>query len=222
MAEKKRGKIGSGSGNGSGSSNLVIKELRNLCVPMDSVKPHPKNPRVNDEAAVKLAELIKAHGFRVPIVIDAQGVIRAGHTRYKAMRILEAKEIPAVRQEFLSEAAARAFAIADNKSSEWSEWDNSVLFELMNSEELRPLASMTGFTDEGLASLIKLPTERIDDKFDDLEPGDISTGSELYVMVIITPQSVYDASLKERLMAICKEFGADFRVRTIKKKGSKS
>ena len=51
---------------------------------LDEIRPYEKNPRRNDEAVDKVAESIKEFGFKVPIVIDKDGVIIAGHTRYKA------------------------------------------------------------------------------------------------------------------------------------------
>lgn len=51
---------------------------------LDEIRPYEKNPRRNDDAVDKVAESIKEFGFKVPIVIDKDGVIIAGHTRYKA------------------------------------------------------------------------------------------------------------------------------------------
>ena len=55
---------------------------------LGELSPYENNPRVNDEAVDAVAASIKEFGFKVPIVIDAQGVIVAGHTRYRAAKKL--------------------------------------------------------------------------------------------------------------------------------------
>ena len=53
-------------------------------IEINKIKPYEKNPRKNDEAVKYVAESIKEFGFKVPIVIDKNNIIIAGHTRYKA------------------------------------------------------------------------------------------------------------------------------------------
>lgn len=53
---------------------------------LDEIKPYDNNPRKNDEAVKYVANSIKEFGFKVPIVIDKNNVIVAGHTRYKASK----------------------------------------------------------------------------------------------------------------------------------------
>ena len=55
---------------------------------LDEITPYENNPRDNDQAVDAVASSIKEFGFKVPIVIDAQGVIVAGHTRHKAAKKL--------------------------------------------------------------------------------------------------------------------------------------
>ena len=66
--------------------NLKIKDLQ----------PYEKNPRKNDGAVDYVANSIKEFGFKVPIVVDKDNVIVAGHTRYKAAKKLGLKEVPAI------------------------------------------------------------------------------------------------------------------------------
>lgn len=63
-------------------------------VKLSDIKPYEKNPRKNDEAVKYVAESIREFGFKVPIVIDKNNVIVAGHTRYKAAKKLKLKEVP--------------------------------------------------------------------------------------------------------------------------------
>ena len=97
---------------------------------LDEIKPYEKNPRNNKDAVKYVANSIKEFGFKVPIVIDSEGVIVAGHTRYKAAKKLKLDEVPCIVADDLTEDQIRAFRIADNKVSEIAEWD----FELLEGE----------------------------------------------------------------------------------------
>lgn len=96
---------------------------------LNEIKPYEKNPRKNDYAVKYVAESIKQFGFKVPIVIDTDGVIVAGHTRYKAAKKLKLKEVPCIVADDLNEEQVKAFRLADNKVSEAAEWDFDLLGE---------------------------------------------------------------------------------------------
>ena len=96
---------------------------------LSEIKPYEKNPRKNDEAVKYVAESIKQFGFMVPMVIDKDGVIVCGHTRYKAAKKLKLSKVPCVIAEDLNEEQIKAFRLADNKVSEAAEWDFDLLFE---------------------------------------------------------------------------------------------
>ena len=91
--------------------------------------PYEKNPRKNDEAVKYVAESIKQFGFKVPIVIDKNNVIVAGHTRYKASKKLGLKEVPCIVADDLTEEQIKAYRLADNKVAELAEWDIDLLGE---------------------------------------------------------------------------------------------
>lgn len=119
--------------------NIVNKKITDLI-------PYEKNPRKNDEAVKYVAESIKQFGFKVPIVIDKNNVIVAGHTRYKASKKLKLEEVPCIVADDLSEEQIKAYRLADNKVSEKAEWD----FDLLG-EELEDLfdfdMTLFGFDD---------------------------------------------------------------------------
>ena len=100
--------------------NIALKDL----------KPYENNPRKNDDAVKYVAESIKEFGFKVPIVIDKDNVIVAGHTRYKAAKKLGMTEIPCIIADDLTDEQIKAFRLADNKVAEKAEWD----FDLLNTE----------------------------------------------------------------------------------------
>lgn len=94
--------------------------------------PYSKNPRKNDDAVKYVMNSIKEFGFKVPIVIDKNNVIVAGHTRYKASKKLKLKEVPCIVADDLSEEQIKAFRLADNKVGEFAEWNFNLLDEELN------------------------------------------------------------------------------------------
>lgn len=96
---------------------------------IDELIPYENNPRLNDEAVEYVKNSIKEFGFKVPIVIDKNNVIIAGHTRIKASKELGIKDIPCIIADDLTEEQVKAFRLADNKVSEKSMWDYTKLDE---------------------------------------------------------------------------------------------
>ena len=66
-------------------------------LPIEAIKEYERNPRLNEDAVQPVADSISAFGFRVPVIVDADNVLVAGHTRLKAARQLDMTEVPAVR-----------------------------------------------------------------------------------------------------------------------------
>lgn len=96
---------------------------------IDKLIPYENNPRFNDDAVEYVVNSIKEFGFKVPIVIDKDGVIVAGHTRYKASIELGLDEVPCIIADDLSEEQVKAFRLADNKVSEKAQWNMELLEE---------------------------------------------------------------------------------------------
>lgn len=97
---------------------------------VDELIPYENNPRNNDKSVEYVANSIKEFGFKVPIVIDKNNVIVAGHTRLEACKRLGIKEVPCVVADDLTDEQVKAFRLADNKVSEFSKWD----FDLLTDE----------------------------------------------------------------------------------------
>ena len=103
----------------------------------DKLIPYVNNPRHNEDAVEKVMASIQEFGFKVPLVIDKNNVVVTGHTRLKAAKRLGIDEVPCVVADDLSDAQIKAFRIADNKVSEYAEWDEEALqVELEQLEEL--------------------------------------------------------------------------------------
>lgn len=103
-----------------GNMNIIYKGL-------EEIRPYANNPRNNDDAVEAVANSIKEFGFKVPIIIDKNGEIIAGHTRYKASMRLGLTEVPCIIADDLTDEQVKAFRIADNKVAEIATWDYELL-----------------------------------------------------------------------------------------------
>lgn len=99
---------------------------------LEELKPYENNPRNNDEAVEYVAKSIKEFGFKVPIIIDKNNEIVAGHTRYEASKQLGLKEVPCIIVDNLTEEQIKAYRLADNKVSEYANWDFDILSDELN------------------------------------------------------------------------------------------
>jgi ParB-like chromosome segregation protein Spo0J len=98
-------------------------ELRSI----DTIRPYEKNPRQNDDAVDAVAASLQQFGWRQPIVVDGEGVIICGHTRLKAAKKLGLSKVPVHVANDLSPEQVKALRIADNKTSDLSDWDYDIL-----------------------------------------------------------------------------------------------
>ena len=109
---------------------IMPSDMRIIYKPINELIPYKKNPRKNDEASEKLSKLIENRKFRIPILIDGKGTIIAGHTRLKALQRLNyTGEVACIMIEDMTDEEIRAFRLEDNRSQEWSEWDDLLLDE---------------------------------------------------------------------------------------------
>jgi DNA modification methylase len=145
--------------------------------PLDSIRPYEGNPRHNDDAVDAVAASIRAYGFRQPVVVDEDGVIIVGHTRFKAAQKLGLPTIPVHVAAGLSPAQAKAYRIADNQTATLSAWDDDKLpLELAALQAMNFNLELTGFSADELASLLApAGTEGLTDPDDVPEPPDEPT-----------------------------------------------
>lgn len=101
---------------------MIIQDIN-----VNSIKPYKNNPRKNDQAVAAVAESIRQFGFKVPLVIDKNNEIVAGHTRLKAALQLGIQTVPCLIADDLTEEQIKAFRLADNKTAELADWDFSLL-----------------------------------------------------------------------------------------------
>jgi len=100
--------------------------------PLASLQLDPRNPRTHSPRQIRqIARSIEAFGFNVPVLIDGQDQVIAGHGRVLACRQLGWTEVPTIRLSHLSSEQARAFMVADNRLSETSAWNERLLAETL-------------------------------------------------------------------------------------------
>jgi hypothetical protein len=123
--------------------------------PVDRVRPYDKNPRLNDDAVDAVARSIQEFGFRQPIVVDDDGVIIIGHTRFKAAKKLGIAEVPVHVARGLAPEKVKALRIADNKTAEIAEWNLELLpIELAELQGMDFDLGLLGFDQDELAKLL--------------------------------------------------------------------
>ena len=104
---------------------------------LSEIKPYENNPRNNEDAVQYVANSLKNFGWKQPIVIDNDGVIVCGHTRFLAAKSLGMKTAPCVVADDLTEEQIKAYRLADNKTAEMAGWNFPLLdIELAEIETL--------------------------------------------------------------------------------------
>lgn len=139
--------------------------------------PYARNARTHsDEQVAQIAASIKEWGWTVPVLIDPDGGIIAGHGRIMAAQRLGIDEVPCMVADGWTEAQKRAYVIADNKLALNAGWDNELLkVELQEIEALRFDLTLTGFDVGEMTAIFDEPdfapgTEEEQGKLDELAP----------------------------------------------------
>ena len=133
--------------------------------PIGEMKPDAANTRQHSKKQIlNLANSIETFGFNVPVLVDAELNVIAGHGRLAACSKLGIAEVPTVCLDHLSPAQRRAFMITDNRLTELAEWDDRLLAQQLKDLSLSGLdfsLELTGFEmaeiDLRIASLDDLP-----------------------------------------------------------------
>ena len=165
---------------------------------LEELKEYENNPRDNDGAVDAVAESIKQFGFKVPIIIDKNGIIVAGHTRRKAAKKLGLKVVPCIVADDLTEEQVKAFRLADNKVSEFATWDFAKLEqELIDLSEMDMSAFGFEIDIEG---------------FDESDLDDDTKKENVIVSVNCNNVNDYE-EIKERLQNLADEVNATVSVK---------
>jgi DNA modification methylase len=120
-----------------------------------SIRPYERNPRLNEGAVEAVARSLAEFGWRQPIVIDRDGVIVAGHTRWKAAQRLGLAQVPVHVAEELTPEQARAYRLADNQTASIADWDMAILpVEVGELGDLGVDLTVLGFDAERLGEIM--------------------------------------------------------------------
>ena len=122
---------------------------------LNEITPYANNPRQNDDAVDAVAASIQEFGFRQPIVVDPDGIIICGHTRFKAAQKLELEEVPVHVAKDLTPAQIKAYRLADNRTAENAAWDYELLpVELADLQGMNFNLDVLGFSEDELAKML--------------------------------------------------------------------
>jgi DNA modification methylase len=128
---------------------------------LNEIIPYENNPRKINKGVDIVAESIQQYGFQQPIVVDTDGVIIVGHTRYQASKKLGLAEVPVTVADELTEEQIRTYRIMDNKSGEKTFWDEGLLVEelkeLLPDSSIQDLSFETGFSESELNNWLSEP-----------------------------------------------------------------
>ena len=135
-----------------------------------TLKADPKNPRTHTDKQVRqIAHSVEAFGFNVPVLVDSDSNVIAGHGRVHAAHFLKLKKVPTIRLDHLSAEQRRAFMIADNRLCENATWDDRLLGEqlkFLSLAEINFNLETTGFEmaeiDLFIDGLSTVPEDEVD------------------------------------------------------------
>lgn len=130
----------------------ATQAMESLMVPLGDLTPDPNNARLHPERSLAaLVAALSEFGYQKPVVADADGIILAGNGVYEAAKRLGWTHVPVLRTRLVGVEAA-AFAIADNRSAEHSEWDVAKLAAQLS---LLGDAAAAGFDEVDCAALTR-------------------------------------------------------------------
>ncbi len=181
------------------------RDLQVEMIPVTEVSAYAGNARTHSSGQIeKIAESIRTFGWTVPVLVDANLTLVAGHARFEAALLLAIKSIPAIRIADLSDAQIRAYRLADNKLAEGAAWDDELLkielTELIECDSEIELTS-TGFEMAEIDLIIGEPDAR-------LAQDEFPAQSDLPVNQVSKVGSLWLLGDRHRLLcgnALCKE-----------------
>lgn len=147
---------------------METKLLKYELIDVEKLIPYVNNSRTHtDEQVAKVMASIKEFGFLNPILITDDNVITAGHARLLAAQRLGLKQVPCIKENYLTPAQRKAYVIADNRLAMDAGWDDELLkVELESLQNEAFDLSLTGFDEIELNSYFKTDEEIEDDDYD--------------------------------------------------------
>jgi DNA modification methylase len=154
--------------------------------PIDKPVPYARNARkISDAAVEKVARSVGEFGWRQPLVVDAEGIIIAGHARLLAARKLGLDWVPVHVARELTPEQVRLYRLMDNRSHQETDWDYEALgTELFDLQKLNLDLNMTGFDEDELAELLAVENPGLTDPDSCPEPPaqPVSVPGDMWVL----------------------------------------
>jgi len=166
-------------------------------LPLNSIIPYERNPRINDIAVDDVAESIRQVGYRARIIVDENNVIICGHTRLKALQKLGWKEAEVQRELDMTEEQKKKYRLLDNKVAERAEWD----YELLDWE-------LQGIDFEGYDFGFDIP----DLSFDETDLDSEEEKNTVICTINCGALANYE-SIKDRLQELTDEIGGSLSIK---------
>jgi len=142
--------------------------------PVAKLQPYERNPRLHsDEQISQIAASFIRFGMVMPILVDKDAGVMAGHGRLEAGKLVGLEKIPVVVLDNLTDEEKRAYIIADNKLAENASWDKELLgehVEVLLSKDFD--MGVIGFSKDELEQLLAEAQDDLSDGFDDDEKSD--------------------------------------------------
>jgi DNA modification methylase len=140
--------------------------------PTGSLIPYARNARTHSpEQISQIAASIREWGWTVPVLLDEQDGIIAGHGRVLAAKKLGLQEIPCMVARGWSEAQRQAYVLADNKLTLNGGWDNDLLKGALGDLQGMDFdLSLTGFSMDEIGMLTADKTVGLTDPDEAPEP----------------------------------------------------
>ncbi len=156
---------------------VVIKSTTIKMVPINKIKPHPKNPNIHTPAQIeKLKEIIKFQGFRNPLVVSNQsGFLNSGHGRLEAALQLGMATVPVTFQDFENDAQEYASLVSDNEIARAAKLNLSAI--KLDVKAFKIQLNLLGFEDESKLVDVKGHTRDYGSKNKEVDTDDF--GDEL-------------------------------------------
>jgi hypothetical protein len=129
------------------------REIRMVAV--DLLVPYARNARTHSEAQInQICASLKELGWMMPVLIDVNHGIIAGHARVMAVKKNGCTEVPCITLKGLTETQVNAYILADTKLALNAGWDESLLtLELMDLKTAGDDIDLTGFNRDELSEL---------------------------------------------------------------------
>ncbi|WP_371380891.1 site-specific DNA-methyltransferase [Sporomusa aerivorans] len=139
------------------ADNITVHCAYDELADITTLVPNPRNPNQHPQKQIELlAKIIQNQGWRAPITVsNRSGFIVRGHGRLLAAQLLGVNQVPVDRQDYTTEAEEWADLIADNRISELSQIDDSLLASLLSEIGSTDFdTNLTGYSDKQIDNLL--------------------------------------------------------------------